>query len=404
MDCTLFVFACALDTLFSSASAAVGAAANSALTGVANGIGSALAWLVAGVAESVAGSNPHLTMSAFLETYISGPERLSFALSAFFLIVGITHAQLSGRHERMAHSVVRYIVALAVVTFLPFAGMLLLEVGDELAAQLSQGTGEDLARTFAGMVQAALDFNMIPVVVCILLGMAGVLAALVLSIVFLLRDGAIYLIMFFSPLAMAAWVWGYTGRWMRRLAEMLVALILVKPVIAGSLSLGVALFGFADGFRGFLTGIALLLLTMFTPFALFGLIKLGDEAAMGRASTGGPQVARSAQSASKVVNQVSTRSSRQSGTSKATSTPPAGGPTAAGRKGSGTAAASSGTGAAAAAGPAGAVAGGAMVAKKHAGRTGSNALHGASSPPPIPAASAPTPAPRATRPTSGGTP
>lgn len=408
MDCALFVFKCALDALFSQAAAAVDTAANSALTGVANGIGSALAWLVGQVAEFVSASNPHLTMSGFLETYTSGPERISFALSALFLIIGITHAQLSGRHERMAHTVVRYIVALSVVTFLPFLGMLLLEVGDELSAQLTTSTSEDLSRTMAGMVQAALDFNVIPVVVSILLAMAGVLAALVLMIVFLLRDGAIYLIMFFSPLAMAAWVWGYTGKWMRRMGEMLVALILVKPVIAGSLSLGVSLFGYSDGWRGLLAGVALLMLSMFTPFALFGMIKLGDDAAMGRMAGGGPQVARSAQSASKVVSQVSSRSSRSSGTSKATSSPQAGSAKGAGAGGGGTAAASSGTGAAAtAAGPVGAAAGAAMVAKKHVARAGSNALHGVSNLPP-PTASAPSPAPRpaprATRPTTGGKP
>ena len=128
MDCALFVFKCALDALFSQAAAAVDTAANSALTGVANGIGSALAWLVGQVAEFVSASNPHLTMSGFLETYTSGPERISFALSALFLIIGITHAQLSGRHERMAHTVVRYIVALSVVTFLPLLGAALLHI------------------------------------------------------------------------------------------------------------------------------------------------------------------------------------------------------------------------------------------------------------------------------------
>lgn len=406
MDCTLFVFKCALDTLFSTASTAIGGAANSALSGIANGIGSALAWLVGRVAEAVSPSNPQLTRAAFLDTYLSGPARLSFALCALFMVLGIAHAQATTKYERMGHTIVRYIVAMSTVTFLPFAGMLLLDVGDELTAWLSAGTGEDLARTMAGMVQAALDFNAIPVVVSILLGMAGVLAALVLSIVFLLRDGAIYLIMFFSPLAMAAWVWGYTGRWVKRMAEMLIALILVKPVIAGSLSLGVSLFGFSDGWRGLLIGIALLLLATLSPFALFGLISLGDQAAMGRISQGAPQINRSAQSASRVVNQMSSRSARTSGMSTVTAARPAGASTA-GSTGSGMAAASPGTGAAAAAGPAGLAAGAATGAAKSAKK------HGAQLPPPTatsssnlppPDTTAPRPAPKATRPTTGARP
>jgi len=96
----------------------------------------------------------------------------------------------------------------------------------------------------------------------------------------LLRASAIYVAVFFLPVALAGLVWPATARWSRRLVELLAALILSKFVIVAVLSLGVAMVANGDGIDVAVSGGALLLLAAFAPFVVLRLAPVVETAAI----------------------------------------------------------------------------------------------------------------------------
>jgi hypothetical protein len=106
------------------------------------------------------------------------------------------------------------------------------------------------------------------------------LGALVIWIELLLRASAIYVAVFFLPVALAGLVWPATARWSRRLVELLAALILSKFVIVAVLSLGLAMVAKGDGIDVALSGGALLLLAAFAPFVVLRLAPIVEAAAV----------------------------------------------------------------------------------------------------------------------------
>jgi hypothetical protein len=96
-----------------------------------------------------------------------------------------------------------------------------------------------------------------------------------LTVELVVREAAIWVAMLFLPLALLAFVWPATARWGRRLAELLVALILSKFVIVAVVSMAVSATtaGVARPDLGPLFGgAALLLLAAAAPFTLLRMV------------------------------------------------------------------------------------------------------------------------------------
>jgi hypothetical protein len=124
----------------------------------------------------------------------------------------------------------------------------------------------------------AVSLGPIGAVVSFLVIIAGLLIWLELA----LRSAAIELAVFFMPLALAGLVWPATAHWAKRLAEVLGALLLAKPVIVGALCLGAnALTSTAAGPSSVVTGSAILLLAAFAPVALLKLVPIAEASAIG---------------------------------------------------------------------------------------------------------------------------
>ena len=123
----------------------------------------------------------------------------------------------------------------------------------------------------------------------------GVLAALISAVMLLgalaiwlelvVRSAAIVVTAFFLPLILAGLVWPATAHMVRRVLEVLVALILSKFVVAAVLSLGVAAVGGGSAPGGgqpdMLGGAAILLLAAFAPMTLLRLVPILEAAAIG---------------------------------------------------------------------------------------------------------------------------
>ena len=107
-----------------------------------------------------------------------------------------------------------------------------------------------------------------------LLSLLIIAGCLAIWLELVVRAAAIELAVFFMPLALAGLVWPATAHWARRLIEVLVALLLMKPVIVGALCLGAgAVVDMGDPSTA-VSGLAILLIAAFAPYALLKLVPM----------------------------------------------------------------------------------------------------------------------------------
>jgi len=143
---------------------------------------------------------------------------------------------------------------------------------DELCAVVTQQTRPDTASLLTSLAKdlnqggsGITGFGLVLV--------AGLIAfgGFFLTLELVVRTAAIWVAMLFLPLGLVGLVWPATARWGRRLAELLVVLILSKFVIVAIVSMAVSAAstgaGSPDG-PSLLGGAALLLLAAAAPFTL----------------------------------------------------------------------------------------------------------------------------------------
>jgi hypothetical protein len=106
-----------------------------------------------------------------------------------------------------------------------------------------------------------------------------IVAGILLWLELVVRTAAIYVALLFLPLALSGLVWPSTSHMARRLVQVLVALILSKFVVAAVLALGARAVAGGGG-EAALTGVAVLLLAGFAPFALLRMAPIVEAGAM----------------------------------------------------------------------------------------------------------------------------
>ncbi len=144
---------------------------------------------------------------------------------------------------------------------------------DEISDGLLEGANGDGTHFVTNLASVLTSAHSLPG------GFVGVLCALLTAAVaffvwieLAIRSAAVLCASMFIPLALAGVIWPATSHWIRRLGELLAALVLAKLAIVAVLVLGVTSVGTASGISGVVEGMALLLLCAFAPFALFRLI------------------------------------------------------------------------------------------------------------------------------------
>ena len=118
------------------------------------------------------------------------------------------------------------------------------------------------------------------VIVCVVVAAGAFLLVLELVV----RASAVYVAVLFLPVVFAGLVWPATARWGRRLAEMLVVLILSKFVVVAIISMAVAALasGLGGGdLPGLLTGASLLLMAAAAPFGLLRMVPIVEAGMIG---------------------------------------------------------------------------------------------------------------------------
>ena len=151
-------------------------------------------------------------------------------------------------------------------------------VTDELSGLLHP------AGTVATITLAAgADLATAPQLVQALVAVVMLVGGLFLWFELVLRAAAVYLALFFMPLAMATLLWPAAAGAAKRFVEMLAVLVLAKLVIVGALVVGAgALAAQHGGLGAAITGAAVLLLAAFAPFAVLRLVPIVELGAAGQ--------------------------------------------------------------------------------------------------------------------------
>lgn len=177
---------------------------------------------------------------------------------------------------RLVTGPVQYGLALAVTVGMVAA---LLAAADGITSGiLNYGLRTDNFRDaleHTGLGDAAGDG--VTTVVLALVGVIGVLpVAFGYALEMIFREAGITVMVITLPITAAGLMAGTTKSWYWTTCRWILALIFMKPVLALALAIGVAMTGGSKGLSGLLVGVAVLLIAVFTPLALFKLLAFID--------------------------------------------------------------------------------------------------------------------------------
>jgi hypothetical protein len=156
---------------------------------------------------------------------------------------------------------------------------LALSATDAMCQLVSAGGNGQLSGRFSDVMFAGL-LNGAPQVIQLIVFVLMIVGAVLVWIELLLRAAAVYIAMFFMPLALAAYVWPATANIAKRTVEVLVALILSKFVIVAALTLGLAALSTGTSADDAISASAILLIAGFAPFTLLRLAPVVEAAAI----------------------------------------------------------------------------------------------------------------------------
>lgn len=224
--------------------------------------------------------------SVFSVSTTSGPIKIVWpmmlwisgvlAMALFFWQLVVTNLRAGRGFLRLVVGPVQYGVALAVTVGL-VAGFLA-AVDGLTGGILRYGLDSDhfsdsLAHTsLAGA--AGEGIKAVVLGICALAGLVPAAVGYVLEMLF--REAAIYVLVGSVPVAAAGLLANVTARWFWRLVRWLLAAIVMKPVLALALVIGVAVAGGSQGVSGLLAGVGVLVISLIAPFVLFRLFAFVD--------------------------------------------------------------------------------------------------------------------------------
>lgn len=198
------------------------------------------------------------------------------ALALFFWQLTLTNLKAGRGFMRLVTGPVQYGVVLAVIVGL-VAGLLagvdglttgILSYGLKSSNFTDAFNHTDFVNAVGHGVKAVI------LGLCAFAGLLPASVGYVLEMVF--REAAIYVLVAVTPIAAAGLLANVTSVWFWRSARWLIAAIGMKPVLALTLVLGVAVAGGSQGVAGLLAGVAVLLISLLAPFALFRLFSFID--------------------------------------------------------------------------------------------------------------------------------
>jgi len=279
---------CAVSALTGGIGGALGSGVTGAAGDVAKGImgvfvgylASGASWLV-GQIIALAGPKADPTLDARWFSQHAGAMRaLLEGAVAPLLLAATIGAVLRQDMKRLARAwgiglPLALVAGIAAVAFAKFA----LSLTDAMTSQITGQHGLDAAPAFGHLISGGLESASPPLVAGAIYLFAFV-GAIFVWLELVVRESAIYIAMFFMPLALATYVWPATAAVAKRAVQLVVALILSKFVIFATIVLGLDAFSHAATLDQEVAATGILLLATFAPFALLKLAPIVEVAAI----------------------------------------------------------------------------------------------------------------------------
>lgn len=259
-----------------ASSVAAGVARDLAVT-VIHAVAGAADWLVSHLLTLIT-TTTRVDLAApwFLER-----ERAMVSVMALLilplLLAGTISAIIRQDVRRLART---WVVALPVAAVVTLAAINLTQVAlgaaDAMTAVVARHQSLAGYADFTKVLEASAGSTFVIGVVALLV----VLGALLVWMELVVRSAAMYVAVFFLPLALAGMVWPATSHMAKRLVEGLVALILSKFVIVATLTLGAGAVASMQGVDEVAAGTAILFLAAAAPFVLFRMVPVIEASAV----------------------------------------------------------------------------------------------------------------------------
>lgn len=265
--------------------------ADNVIEGLATWIASGAASFVESAGKAIfSGTQPRLSGTGeggrawFVERY---DDMALVALGLFvpMLILAVLHGVLSQSAAMLWRAVANLPVAALGTVVAVVVVEALLGATDNASAFVARGLGADTGNVLSGITaglvkQAAVGSGAASLFGVVLLALFMAFAAFVVWLELVVREAAVYLTVAFLPIGFAAYIWPALSSWLRRLIEVIVALILSKLVIVAALSMAGSALAAQEGFGALVGGAGMLLLAAFAPFSLFKLIPVASMATL----------------------------------------------------------------------------------------------------------------------------
>jgi hypothetical protein len=155
-----------------------------------------------------------------------------------------------------------------------------LSITDDISTAIEQEVMPHVGNVLVSAIDVGIIATLGDGVLSALISLLIIAGCLAIWLELVLRSAAIELAVFFMPLALAGLVWPTTAHWAKRLAEVLAALLLAKPVIVGALCLGAGAVADVSDPSAAVSGLAILLVAAFAPFALLKLVPIVEAPAI----------------------------------------------------------------------------------------------------------------------------
>jgi hypothetical protein len=255
-------------------------AATAVLDAVTSDLVSAAAWLVGHVIDLVVGSG-QVDLS---QPWFVARSTVMLQLVEFVVVPLLCAATIGPVLRQDLRRLARvWGVGLPVAVLVGLSGaqftQLAMAATDELCRVVLGNSNVALGGSLRGLT-TAMVIPGAPQLVVAVIAFLLIVASVLLWLELVVRAAAIYVAVFFMPLALACYVWPATTAIAKRTVELLAALILSKFVIVATLTLGVAALQGGPSPDNAVIGSAILLLAGFAPFSLLRLAPIVEAGAI----------------------------------------------------------------------------------------------------------------------------
>ncbi len=277
------------------AGAGASAGANLIFSEAAQWVAGGAVWLIAQVGRAMSASTSIDLGAGWFRAH----EAVMASLAAVVVLPMACCAAIQAVYRQSASMLLRtFLVQLPLSLLLTGVAVTLVRMAlaatDAMSALVLSSGGVDTTTVFTGLFAfltpaGLVTAGIVPGFVVLIGGLLVAAAAFVLWLELVVRAAAVSVAVLFLPLALAALVWPSVAHWCKRLADTLVALVLSKLVVAAVLSLtagaiaggmGSSAGGGGGDFTSVVTGIALLVIAVLSPFTLLRLVPAVESGAV----------------------------------------------------------------------------------------------------------------------------